>query len=352
MTERDLERVLKQSVQDIHLSDAARRNIRLATKEEKTVKSKKFAVVLVALVLALSISVGIAEELGMFDFLSRIMGQNVLPSADELVATDVASGETSFATYHIRQAAYDGKTVSIFAEIRPKDDHTLLMGDDCDPDTLYAVLINADEEVFETDSRTIAEYAAENGMTHLVNVGIELGDGTVAGIDEWQDNVITVLLSQNVEGDSVTLPLTYYAYDYGTQSNQRVEDEITLKAAGPLWSVSSRTAFDAPDFGIRVDRITITGTALQSYWTMDYTVTDLEKARDLGWNPDLLDAQGNRLPMGALGVGGGTMPQKIGDMLTYSDSFGPMQEAPEQLILLLRMWDEPAMNACFDLELK
>ena len=94
MTERDLERVLTQSVQDVHLSDAARRHIRLATKEERPVRSKKFVAIVLAVMLALTASVGIAEELGLFDFLSRMMGQTVLPGASELVKTDVAFGET------------------------------------------------------------------------------------------------------------------------------------------------------------------------------------------------------------------------------------------------------------------
>ena len=53
MTERDLERVLIQSVQDVHLSDAARRAIRLSAKEERPVTSKKFVAIVLAVVLAL-----------------------------------------------------------------------------------------------------------------------------------------------------------------------------------------------------------------------------------------------------------------------------------------------------------
>ncbi|MDD6050035.1 MAG: hypothetical protein PUC00_01985, partial [Clostridiales bacterium] len=279
MTERDLQRVLTQSVQDVHLSDAARRRIRLATKEERTMNGKKLIGIVLALVLALTASVGIAAELGMFDYLSRKFGQDVLPGANNLIREDMASGENDYATYHIKQAVYDGKSVSLFTEIRPKDEHTLLLNEGWDMDMPYAALAEATEEAVLADSRSIAEYAAENGMTHIVEVSVNLlGDVGWSGSSEWHSNVVTLLTSAPMEGDTVQLPLEYFAYDYTTDTAQRVKDEIALKAVKPLWTVSSQETFDLPEFGIRVDGVTITGTVLQSYWTLDYTVTDLEKA--------------------------------------------------------------------------
>ena len=55
MTERDLQRVLSNSVQDVHLSDEARRRIRLAAKEERPVTSKKFVAIVLAVMLALTV---------------------------------------------------------------------------------------------------------------------------------------------------------------------------------------------------------------------------------------------------------------------------------------------------------
>ena len=117
MTERDLERVLTQSVQDVHLSDAARRSIRLATKEERPVKMKKFVAIALAVVLMLSASIAVAEELGLFDFLARKIGQTVLPGANELVQSDVAYGETDDVTFTVKQAVYDGKSASLLVEM-------------------------------------------------------------------------------------------------------------------------------------------------------------------------------------------------------------------------------------------
>ena len=338
MTERDLQRVLTQSVQDVHLSDEARRNIRLATKEEKPVKSKKIVALVLALMLALSASVGIAAELGMFDYLARTFGQDVLPGANDLIREDVASGENDYATYRIKQAVYDGKSVALFTEIRPKDEHTLILSDGWSVDDPYGWLAYDTEEEAMADPRTIAEYAADSGMTRLVDVSVEIGNDSF-GSDKWRDNVLTILYSARAEGDNLVLPIEYCAYDYATDTAQRVKDEITLKAVKPLWTVSSQETFDLPEFGIRVDGVTITGTVLQSYWTLDYTVTDLEKAQE-AWNPDLLDMEGNYLPTGALGGGGGSLATELGQQLTWDSTFGAMENPPEQLLLLFRMWDE------------
>ncbi len=74
MTERDLQRVLNESVQGVHLSDAARRSIRQATKEERAVKMKKYMAIALALVLALSATAAVAAELGLFDYLTQKNG--------------------------------------------------------------------------------------------------------------------------------------------------------------------------------------------------------------------------------------------------------------------------------------
>ncbi len=351
MTERDLQRVLTQSVQDVHLSDAARRNIRLATKEERPVRSKKSVALALILALVLSASVGIAAELGMLDFLSRIMGQTVLPGANNLVQSNVAYGENDYATYNVKQAVYDGKSVSLFVEMKPKDDHTLILGDGWDTDLPYGALAYDTEEEMLADPRTIGDYAAENGLTRVVNVSVETNTDRCSGIDEWRDNVLTVIYTFSAEGDTLTLPLEYFAYDFSTGDTQRVKDEITLKATKPLWTVSSSETFDLPDFGIRVDGVSITGTVLQSYWTLTYTVTDFEKAA-VYWNPSLLDIEGNFLPAGALGDGGGSLATENGQQLTWHDSFGAMEKAPEQLLLLFSMWDNDDLNQKLPITLK
>ncbi len=352
MTERDLQRVLNESVRDVRLSDDARRAIRLAAREERPVKMKKCMAIMLVLVLMLSATVAVAAELGLFDFLARNMGQEVLPGAEKLVQSDVAYGETDDVIYTVKQAMYDGKSIALLVEMRPKDDKTFLMGEGWwEEDPIGGYLYDTEEEML-AEKRTVAQYATDNGYTRMIEALINLPGYANAGIDEWNNNVLTVLYSFEAEGDALTLAFEYFQFDKLTGEAQRVPDEITLKAAAPLWTVSSQESFDAPGFGIRVDGITITGTAVQSYWTLTYTVTDVEIAHYLGWNANVVDMDREYLTPGMLGTGGGGLPEQNGQQLTYSGSFGPMDQPPEQLMILLRNWDDHSLNNYFPITLK
>lgn len=356
MTERDLERVLTQSVQDVHLSDAARRRIRLSAKEERPVRSKKFVAIVLAVVLMLSVSVGIAEGLGLFDFLQKTMGQTVLPGANELVQSDVAHGETDHVIYTIKQAVYDGKSVSLLVEMKAKDDRTLLMGPAWMLEEPIRHYQYSTVGIDPNDDRTIAEYAADNDYIRFVEPSLAFVGYGWSGMEEWVDNTLTVLYSFPAEGDTITIPIEYCSCEHSAteRSNfQRVPDSITLKAiTKPLWEVSSNESFDAPGFGVQVDSVSITGTVVQSYWTIKYTVTDVETAFNLGWNFNLLSMDKEYLPRGVLGGGGSDLPTEIGQQLTYTGTFAAMETPPTELMILLRNWDDYSLNNYFPVTLK
>lgn len=321
-------------------------------------KMKRFVAIALAVVLMLSATVALAAELGMFDFLARKMGQTVLPGANELVKTDVAYGETDDVTFTIKQAVYDGKSVSLLVEMRAKDKNTFLMGQAWSPDEQIGWYECFMKGIDANDERTFVQYAAENGYTRFASASLRINAGDESQIEEWSDNVLTVLYSFSAEGDELALPIEFrsrtYTYDttYHMDELRRISDEITLKATAPLWMVSSEQRFDAPSFGIRVDGITLTGTVVQSYWTLHYTVTDVEIARNLGWNANIVDMNKKYLSRGVLGMGGGDLPQCNGQQLTYSGTFGALEHPPEHLMILLRHWDDHALNDYLPVDLK
>ena len=355
MTERDLQRVLTQSVLDVHLSDEVRRQIRLSAKEERPVRMKKFVAIALAMVMLLTTTVAVAEELGLFDFLARKIGQTVLPGANELMQNNVAYGETDAVTYTIKQAMYDGKSVSLLVEMRAKDEKTFLMGPGWwTEDPMGSYLYTTEAEIL-TEKRTVAQYAADNGYTRIVEPSVEINRGDYSVIDEWKDNVLTVLYSFNAEGDELVLPIEYFACEItsaGPTNFERIPDTITLKATKPLWTVSSDESFDAPGFGIRIDGITITGTPVQSYWTIDYTVTDAETARNTPWNANVVDMDKQYINGGVLGSGGSGLPVENGQQLTYTGAFKAMEQPPTELMILLRNWDNFDLNNYFPVTLK
>lgn len=351
MTERDLTRVLTEHVADVHLPDEALRRIRMAAKEVKPVKKKMSLALALMMILMLLASVAVAAEMGIFDFLSRKMGQTVLPEATQTVQTNVAHGETEHVVFDVTQAVYDGKSVSLMVEMRAKDEQTLLLPEAWDPDLPYGALACGTDGEALQDSRTIAEYAQDNGYTRILEgyIGFDL-NSDVSGVDEWKDNVITVMYSLNAEGDVLNLPFTYAASDKVTGESWQAADELVLTAAAPLWQVSSVQTFDLPEYGIRIEGLTVTGTVLQSYWEARFVITDAAKADGFHWF-DLLSAEGEALPRGVLGMGGSKTPTDIDEQRIWHGGFGAVADAPAQLMLQVKDVDgviEP-VQLIFDL---
>ena len=335
MTERDLERVLTQSVQDVHLSDAARRRIRQATKEERPVTSKKFVAIVLAVVLALTASVGIAAELGMFDFLARKMGQTVLPGANDMIKKDIALAETEHATYHVSQAAYDGKSAAIMVDITPKREDILLLDETWSPEEDLMAWLKPE---MEGSKQTIAEYAAENGMTIVYATVRQEPMDECAVIDDWNNGTLSLLRSFNAEEDTLPLTFTFTTFPYmpdGTYLPSTTTVQFTLNASAPLWQVSRALDIPLSECGLYIDSITVTGTALQSYYELHYTITDVEKANQF-YTFNILNPSGELLPPGVLGMGGHPHAKAIGDQLVANGGFGALNEPPAQLMLRIR----------------
>lgn len=319
---------------------------------------KKSLVIALIFVLTLTASVGIAEELGLFDFLSRMAGQSVLPEANDLLQSGVAYAETDDVTYTVKQAVYDGKSVSLLVEMRAKDDQTFLMGRSWSPDRAVGWYASAIEGIDPEDTRTLGEYARELGYTRFIEATIENGD-TYHCIEEWNNNVLTLLCTFDAQGNEVVLDIEYSSSDY-MLNTQRIPDRLILTACEPLWTVTSNESFDAPEYGIRIDGVTITGTPLQSYFYIDYTVISYQQHNSFGWNATLVDTGKEPLPAGVLGLGssngaytvGMHMARWGGQHMTWHGTFGAMEQPPTELMILLRNWDDFGKNEYFPITLK
>lgn len=338
MNERDLKRVLTEHVADVRLSDEAVRRICMAAKEEKPVKRKMSLAMALVMAMLLLASVAVAAGTGMFDVLNRRMGQSVLPGAEELVQNNLSFVETEHASFHVRQAAYDGQSALMMAEAVPADDSYLLLESTVCPEEERIALLIPDAP---NGDQTIAEYAAENGLTMIVVTMRQSYPADSMEITDWDGGKLTLMQSFNATEDVIPLTLTFRTcpYEQAAQYDEAASSaavDISLTAAAPLWQVSSGETFDLPEYGVRIDGLRVTGTMLQSYWEVFYTVTDLEKAQDNGFRVSVLDAQCSALPRGVLGVGGSGVTQHAGDELIWHGGFGAMPEAPAQLTLQVR----------------
>lgn len=338
MNERDLTRVLTEHVADVRLPDEAVRHIRMAAKEEKPVKKKMTLAIALVTVMMLLASVAVAAGTGMFDMLSLTIGHTVLPGAEEIVQSGLAVAETEYATIHVRQAAYDGQSALIMAEAVPTGDSYLLLEETVCPEEDRIALLMPDAENAE---QTIAEYAAENGLTMIIVTMRQSYPVDSMEITDWNGGKLTLVKSFNASEDVIPMTLTFSAFPYEQAANydevvSAAQVEISLTASMPLWQVSSEETFDLPDYGVRIDGMRITGTVLQSYWEVRYTVTDIDKVRNGGLRMDILAADGSQPPRGVLGVGGCGLAQHEGDELIWHGGFGASAEAPVQLTIRVR----------------
>ena len=338
MTERDLTRVLTEHVADVRLPDEAVRHIRMAVKEEKPVKKKMNVALALVMAMLLLAGVAVAAGTGMLDFLDRRMGQTVLPGAEEIVQSDIVFAETEYASFHVRQAAYDGQSALIMVEAVPAGDSFLLLEETVCPEEDRIALLMPDAQNGE---QTIAEYAAENGLTMIIVTMRQSYPADSMEITDWNDGRQTLMRSFNATEDVLSMTLTFNAFPYEQAAQydevvSRAAVDISLTAAAPLWQVSSGETFDLPEFGVRIDGVRVTGTVLQSYWEVFYTVTDVDKVQASGFRVDMLDAQGNQPPRGVLGVGGSGLTQHVDDELVWHGGFGAMVEAPAQLTIRVR----------------
>ena len=338
MNERDLTRVLTEHVAHVRLPDEAVRRIRMAAKEEKPVKKKMNVALALVMAMLLLASVAVAAGTGMFDMLSRTIGHYVLPGADKIVQSGLAVAETEYATIHVHQAAYDGQSALIMAEAVPAGDSYLLLEETVCPEEDRIALLMPDAQNGE---QTIAEYAAENGLTMIVVTMRQSYPADSMEITDWNDGMLTLVKSFHANDEVLPLTLTFSTFPYEQavrhdEGASTAQVEISLTASAPLWQVSSEERFDLPHYGVRIDGVRITATVLQCYWEVFYTVTDVEKAQNGGFRVEVLDAAGSMLPLGVLGVGGSGLAQHEGDELVWHGGFGASAEAPAQLMLRVR----------------
>ena len=139
-------------------------------------------------------------------------------------------------------------------------------------------------------------------------------------------------------GDTLPLTFTFTTFPYmpdGAYLPSTTSVQFTLKSSAPLWQVSRDLGLDLPERGLHIDSITTTGTAVQSYYELQYTVTDVEKASQF-YSFDLLSSTGEWLPRGVLGMHGHQNATENGDVLIANGGFEASNEPPAQLMLLIR----------------
>lgn len=304
MNKQDLTRVLHESTEGIHFTMDAQAVLRAKqTKGEVKMKRKLVPIVAAALLLALTMSIAVAESLGwgLTDFFRFTKEEAILKSQPEIVQTAIpqtVSGSERY-TVTIVEAVYDGYASHVVAAIKPRDNSIQLIDEDTDADMPLCALnmphMGFDAFDTNTDYPTIDEWAKEQGKT-LKKVGYMLSDDALGTSALLEDGTYMLYETSN-HGDSpdilpMELKVGFFAAEGGWNGN---EDEITvsftLEKTPPRWSKTVKPELEVEKYGIVVDEVTVTTTVMATYVNTRYHFTDPEKQKDCWFRPT--DGNGN-----------------------------------------------------------
>ncbi len=284
----------------------------------KPVKKTGFrlaAAIVIACMLTAGTVLAAANAWGILDFLSgRNSNVKVLPEAANMVQKGIPkkSIQTELGTFSVRESIFDGKDVYIVVDVKPSSQKYLLLGPDATPSDPIGNM----GPLFSGRTGTIADYARENNL-EMVNTSVVIS-GITCSVDYLleDDGTLVYMLNGNYTGNSAKgdIKLACAAAPFITRDGATVIDEqhkkettlpVTLKDSGAREILTSTNSATYSDCGVRVDKVTLTGTAMAIYADIEYTVIDKDKFTETGdglWF-EFLDNNGNRVPDGASSSG-------------------------------------------------
>ena len=320
------------------------------SREKIIMKKLSFRVALaivVACIMVTGTALALSNTWGILDFLSGRTNAAVLPEAEQLVQTDVAQqGEQAeLVTFTVREAVYDGKGIFIVVDAKPSSSEYMLLG----ADTYPTDNISDMGPLWSNTTGTIADYASENGKTMLrAWANAKDWDWGATSIDFvlQEDGTLTYMLSGSYEGNEVEQAMNLecgfapYTEKDGktfvdTKDMTKTMLSITLENNADKSVRTNAAPAEYTDCGVRVDKITLTGSPMAIYAKIEFTVIDEEKfaATDGGLWFEFVDENGERLPMGASAGGGSYAADESGTRFIQEDSLQAAEVLPSQIIL-------------------
>lgn len=342
---------------------------RLRAEEEPAMKKKlsvTLAVAIVACLLLAATALAAVSRAGILERLTGFFDVEVLPEASQLITQPTqAGGELDVAEFTLREAIYDGEYVYLLVDVQPAQG-ILLLGPDTLPKDLFACLRPGQS----VSDMTIADYARENDLRmfqtsigstdqsdiDLESLGYYLNDdgslsyditatvtqkGTQALEIDLRCTVLPIAAAQNPEEESMAMgrldegaaitPLSDFMLV--TDELQTVNLTATLEKSGQEHTRSCETPAVYDGCGVRVDKVTLTGTPMALYYQIDFTVVDQDAyaATEDGVWFEFIGEDGDASASGAT-LSGMVMP--LGDgRLRQSGSLSAMSELPASIEL-------------------
>ncbi len=328
-------------------TDALMRTARSVQETEKEKRRTPLALLAATAALLLMGAVALAEGLGwrLLETLFREMDVSVLPGVE--TRTDLLRLENEYAVFTVREAVFDGYSGSVIVEIEAKDKGTMLAPSHARSLNGPAAEVFYDRE--DTGSMTMREYAQFHGFQQLLIVDVDfptppdssmLSNTGYAAVWEFDGHRATALCTfstrgADVVGNVLAWPVGFSAYPLVEVMPTSVEwhsngygelysrtGMLTFPVEEPLWTRTAQIDDRVMLKAVRVRQVTLTGTRLGVYMTVEYNLSAYKRTSDNGWSNNnrysftLGDVDGNRLASG---------PHKGGDRYTatYPNSDDP-----------------------------
>lgn len=269
------------------------------------------AAVAMVCILSAGAALALTNTWGILDFLSgRRVEVKVLPEAADIVQRDVPQkgSQTELASFAAREAVFDGQNVYIIVDARPSDPGYLLLGPDASPSDPVGNM----GPLFSGKTGTIADYARENNK-EMINTSVVISGGN-SSVDYLleADGTLVYMLNGSYTGDSAASEMKLACaaapfvsregtFELDMPNKKATTLSVTLKNSGTKETVTSTASAVYGDCGVRVDKVTLSGSAMAIYAEIEFTVIDREKfaETDDGLWFEFLDENGDRLPDGA-----------------------------------------------------
>lgn len=298
---------LRRELDSVHVSPALRQRVMNAAQGKgETIVRRKMTFALAAALMAVLLcaaALAAAGRWGMLDFVGRYPDSYVPEDAQTYVRTDVLTMENEWVTVAIRELYYDGRISRMTADVTPKAEKVLLMGEDACMEDLFINLSHEYVVDGDNDMRSICQVIADEGYTgvYTVNVGVIGQEDVIMGAMDYilgEDGTLTIYSQEEYTADLPEREVKIHAimmpyekpFTLGSQvsyeDRRELEETVTLQASAYEAGVkegelSNVYVSEAPtlyeSIGVQVDRLLIEVKPQEIYVTLDYTVTDRAK---------------------------------------------------------------------------
>ncbi len=304
-----------------------------------TRKRLSIAVVCACFLIVATTALAATNTWGILDFLKgRRSNVHVSPDID-IVQRDIpqeTNDTLELASFKVREGVFDGQSAYIVVEIRPNNPDYLLLG----VDTLLSDPLENLGPLYANKSGTVADYARANNKTPLHTwVGITQLPLYSADFVLEEDGTLVYMINgrpeaaNNSEWDLRCGVAPFLEDDIDMKNEQTMELSFTLQNMDDYPSITNVESADYEDCGVRIDKITMTGTPMAIYTEIEFSVIDQEKflKTENGLWFEFLDENDNRLPNGAAGAA--HIEQIDENHYIQKDSISAAQDLPDKVIV-------------------